>query len=93
MIVKGIVSAIDTEAKAISVILPEYNNVVTRPIKVYQDNFFDSLKVNDFVLVAVFNNDFNDCIVINSKSNTAETIQIAVECYQYFEKSMLEGKW
>lgn len=64
MIVKGIVSAIDSEAKTISVILPEYNNVVTRPIKVYQDKSFRSLKVNDFVLVVVFNNDFNDCLIV-----------------------------
>lgn len=73
MIIKGIVSAIYNEDKTVSVILPEYG-VVTRPIKVYQDNSFASLKVDDFVLVVVFNNDFNDCLIINSVSDirTAE---------------------
>lgn len=64
MIVKGLVSAIDAEAKTISVILPEYNNAVTRPIKAYREEIFNSLKINDFVLVIVFNNDFNDCMVL-----------------------------
>lgn len=62
MIVKGIVSAIDTEAKSIAVILPEYGNIVTKPFKTYR--WVDTLKVNDFVLVVVFNNDFNDCIIL-----------------------------
>ena len=64
MIVKGIVSAIDTEAGTIDVILPEYGNVVVRPIKVCKEDAFNVLKVNDFVLVVVFNNDFNDCVII-----------------------------
>ena len=64
MIVKGIVSAINTDAKTISVILPEYNNVVTRPIKAYREEIFSTLKVNDLVLVAIFNDDFNDCMVL-----------------------------
>ena len=64
MIVKGIVSAINTEAKTISVILPEYNGAVTRPIKAYREEIFDNLKVDDFVLVVVFNDDFNDCMVL-----------------------------
>lgn len=66
MIVKGIVSAIDTEANAVSVILPEYDNVVTRPIKAYRDGDVSTLAVNDFVLVVVFNDDFNDCMVLLS---------------------------
>lgn len=64
MIVKGIVSAINADAKLLSVILPEYNNIVTRPIKAYRDDIFGTLKVNDFVLVVVFNEDFNDCMVL-----------------------------
>lgn len=63
MIVKGIVSAIDAEAKTVSVILPEYNNTVTRPIKSYPEEAVGLLSVNDLVLVIIFNNDFNDCIV------------------------------
>ena len=65
MIVKGIISAINLEDKTASVILPEYNNIVTRPIKAYRENAIDSLKANDFVLVVVFNNDFNDCLILD----------------------------
>lgn len=64
MIVKGIVSAVNAKAKTVSVILPEYENIVTRPIKAYREEIFDTLKVDDFVLVLIFNNDFNDCIVL-----------------------------
>ncbi len=64
MIVKGIVSSIDNDTKTVSVILPEYNNVVTRPIKAYREGILESLKVDDFVLVVIFNQDFNDCIIL-----------------------------
>lgn len=64
MIVKGIVSAKDAEAKTVDVILPEYEDIVTRPFKCYREGIFDTLKVNDFVLVVVFNNDLNDCMII-----------------------------
>lgn len=64
MIVKGIVSSIDPEAKTVDIILPEYDNVVSRPFKCYRENALDTLKVNDFVLVVVFNNDLNDCIIL-----------------------------
>ena len=63
MIIKGIVSAINLEDKTASVILPEYN-VVTRPIKAYHEDIFTSLKVDDFVLVVVFNDDFDDCVIL-----------------------------
>lgn len=63
MIVKGLVSAIDTTTKKVSVILPEYD-VVTRPIKAYREDIINTLKVNDLVLVVVFNNDFNDCMIL-----------------------------
>lgn len=64
MIVKGIVSSIDTEAKTVSVILPEYGDIVTKPIKVYGMNTVRHLHINEFVLVVVFNNDFNDCMIL-----------------------------
>ena len=64
MIVKGIVSAIDTEAETLSVILPEYGDIVTRPIKAYPPDRIHALGVNDIVLVVVFNNDFNDLMVL-----------------------------
>lgn len=69
MIVKGLVSAINTEKKTVDVILPEYSNIVTRPLKVYGENFIEKLKVNDFVMVVVFNDDFNDCMVLPPPSN------------------------
>lgn len=65
MIVKGIVSSIDIESQTATVILPEYDNITTRPLKVY-GNSVDSLNVNDFVLVIVFNGDFNDCIILKA---------------------------
>lgn len=64
MIVKGIISAIYPDSKTMSVILPEYDNVVTRPIKVYRERIFRKAKVNDLVLVVIFNDDFNDCMVL-----------------------------
>lgn len=63
MIVKGIVSAVNTEAQTVDVILPEYGGIVTRPIKSYRTEI-SSLKVNDFVLVIAFNEDLNDCIIL-----------------------------
>ena len=64
MIVKGIVSAIYADEKKISIILPEYNNIVTRPIKVYREDILKTVNINDFVLVVIFNEDFNDCMVL-----------------------------
>lgn len=64
MLVKGIVSAVNSEAQTASIILPEYGNIVTRPIKAYRPDIFQTLKVNDFVILAVFNNDFNDCMIL-----------------------------
>lgn len=64
MIVKGIVSAIYKEDNTVSVILPEYNNIVTRPLAMYREGLINTLSVNSFVLVVVFNNDFNDCMIL-----------------------------
>lgn len=64
MIVKGLVSAIDTEKGIVDVILPECNGVVVRPSKLYHEEKLQTLKINDFVLVVVFNNDYNDCIIL-----------------------------
>lgn len=62
MIVKGIVSAINIDDKKVSVILPEYG-IVTRPIPVYGGGV-STLSVDDFVVVLVFNDDFNDCMIL-----------------------------
>ena len=64
MVVKGIVSAIDIEAMTVDVILPEYNKVVVRPDSQYTRDVLERLKVNDFVLVVVFNNDFTDTFLL-----------------------------
>ena len=64
MIVKGIISTINREKGEVEVILPEYNSVVVKPFKLYREGMISTLHVNDFVVVAVFNNDFNDCIVL-----------------------------
>lgn len=64
MIVKGIISAIYSEEKKISVILPEYDNLTTAPLQIYGNASMENFAVNDFVLVVVFNNDFNDGIVL-----------------------------
>lgn len=64
MIVKGIVSAIDVEANTVDVILPEYGGIVTRPTKLYGMQTVRHLNVNEFVMVVVFNNDFNDCMIL-----------------------------
>lgn len=61
MVVKGIVSAINNDK--VTVILPEYNNITTGYLPVYANSGIENLKVNDFVLVIFFNNDFNDGIV------------------------------
>ena len=64
MIIKGVVSAVDATNKTVDVILPEYDNVVTRPFKCYREGVLETLKVNDFVLVVVFNDDLNDCMIL-----------------------------
>lgn len=67
MIIKGIVSAINNDDKTASIILPEYG-VVTRPIKAYPEDAVLTLNVDDFVLIAVFNNDFNDCMILPTQT-------------------------
>ena len=64
MVVKGIVSAVNPEAKTADIILPEYGNITTRPLKAYREEIFETLKVNDFVILAVFNDDINDCMIL-----------------------------
>lgn len=64
MIAKGIVSAIILETRTVDVILPEYSNVVVKASVYREDERFLNLAVNDFVVVAVFNDDFNDCIIL-----------------------------
>lgn len=64
MIVKGIISAIDLASNTVDVILPEYDNIVVTPVNKHDSQTTSKLKVNDFVLVFVFNNDFNDTLLV-----------------------------
>ena len=64
MIIKGIVSSKDTTTRKAEIILPEYENVVTKPLSFYHDSDFEMCKIGGFVLVAVLNEDFNDMIII-----------------------------
>lgn len=62
MLVKGVISAVmDNKA---AVILPEYGSVTTGFLPVYASTGAENLKVNEFVLVNFFNDDFNDGIII-----------------------------
>ena len=61
MIVKGVISAI--KDNKVAVILPEYDNITTGYLPVY-GGALGERRVNDFVLVVFFNNDFSDGIVL-----------------------------
>ena len=64
MILKGLISSLNTTDKTAEVVLPEYDDAVTKPLRFYHEADFESKAVGDFVLVAVLNNDLNDCIII-----------------------------
>jgi hypothetical protein len=64
MVVKGIISAIYEDQKRISVILPEYDNMTTQPLQIYGTPNMSDYSINEFVVVLVFNSDFNDAMVL-----------------------------
>ena len=64
MILKGLISSLNTADKTAEVILPEYDDAVTKPLRFYHEADFEGKAIGDFVLIAVLNNDFNDCIII-----------------------------
>lgn len=68
MIVKGIVSAIYEEEKRLSVILPEYDNMTTQPLQIYGEPNMSDYSINEFVVVLVFNGDFNDMMILAKPS-------------------------
>ena len=79
MIVKGIISAVYAEEEKLSVILPEYDNMVTAPLKIYGSNpDMESYKVNDFVMVVMFNDDFNDGLVLAEASGIVNDLPLSV---------------
>ena len=63
MIVKGIVSSYDEVNNKAEVYLPEYD-IVTKPLSIYVNYQSGNVTVGKNVLVVVFNNDFNDCLII-----------------------------
>lgn len=63
MIAKGIISAIDAKANKVSVILPEYDGIVSAPLGVYGSVDIASLNINDFVMVVFFNDNLSDGLV------------------------------
>lgn len=75
MIIKGIVSAIYPETNTVAVILPEYDNAVTQPLRLYGEASVYTLNINDFVAVLCFNDDFNDGIVIGSGANISINVK------------------
>lgn len=64
MLAKGIISAIYEDQKKISVILPEYDNMTTQPLPIYGTPNMSNFAINEFVVVLVFNGDFNDAMVL-----------------------------
>ena len=86
-LVKGIVSSINTENGTVEATLPEHNNEVTPPLKVLRiygvSDILSKMKINDTILVVVFNNDFTDGYVLpfsvsTTDDETTSTLGIAV---------------
>lgn len=64
MVLKGFISAINEYDNTAEVILPEYGNVVTAPLKLYNRSA-KSLNIGDFVIVAMFDdNDLCDGVIL-----------------------------
>lgn len=64
MLIKGFVSKKNEGDNTVEVTLPEYNNVVTSPLKLY-NRPMARVNVGDFVVVALFSeNDLCDGVVI-----------------------------
>jgi hypothetical protein len=62
MLVKGKISTIDPDANSAEVILLEYDNAITAPVPFYNSHL--SYSIGQFVVLAVFNDDFNDSIIM-----------------------------
>lgn len=65
MILKGIISKINTSDNTAEIILPEYDNAITGELPFYNRSALN-VKVGEFVVVALFNggNDINDGVII-----------------------------
>ena len=64
MLAKGTVSAINETENTAEVILLEYDNAVTAPIPFYEPNKAKPAMIGQFVIVAVFSDDFNDAVIL-----------------------------
>ena len=64
MMVKGKVSSLNASANTAEVILLEYDNAVTAPIPFYHIGAALASTIGQFVVLAVFNNDFNDSVIL-----------------------------
>ncbi len=64
MLVKGKISSINASANTAEVILLEYDNAVTVPVPFYKQGEALNCSVGQFVVLAVFNDDFNDSVIV-----------------------------
>ena len=86
MIVKGIISAIYQDQNKLSVILPEYDNMTTQPLQIYGTSNMSDYAINDFVIVFVFNDDFNDAVVLPKGASSLPTEYIVEAMNAYFKE-------
>lgn len=63
MLLKGIISAVNTEDNTAEVSLLEYADAVTAPLKPYRRTLTEGM-VGEFVVVAVFGADWNDGVIL-----------------------------
>ena len=62
-ILKGLISAVYKSENKATVILTEHNGTVTKSLPIYAENA-DDLNVNDFVLVIMFSDGFDDGVIL-----------------------------
>ena len=62
MIVKAKISSINDGANTAEVILLEYDNIITAPVPFLHS--YSLYSIGQFVVLAIFNNDFNDAIIL-----------------------------
>lgn len=64
MLVKAKISSINASANTAEVILLEFDNAVTAQVPFYISGAGVSATIGQFVILAVFNNDFNDSVIL-----------------------------
>ncbi len=64
MLAKAKISSINITANTAELILLEYDNAVTAPIPFYKPGAATSASIGEFVVLAVFNDDFNDSVIM-----------------------------